>query len=221
VQWGFGGLIALVAWGFVHKALLGYGFDAQTANAIGVGAVLVFLAAYWLPEGERPSEQRVKQACLVLAGVSGFFVMGRPLLGAGSAPAAVTGVASSLTGPVAALTERKGNLTWYLDKSAAYEAAARSGKPVCIDFHGDWCTNCTAFQKKTLQDAELNDALHQAVLLKVHDTSALFEEYIADPRLPELKVGLPLFTITDTKGNVLYKTSHYTKTHEMILFLTG
>ena len=112
-------------------------------------------------------------------------------------------------------------MTWHLERPAAYEAAARSGKPVFIDFHGDWCTNCNAFQKQTLDDPELNRALAQATLLKVHDTSSLFEEYSSDPRFPELRIGLPFFVVTDAKGNLLYKTSDFTKTEEMILFLSG
>jgi thiol:disulfide interchange protein DsbD len=57
------------------------------------------------------------------------------------------------------------------------------------------------------------------VLYKVYDTSLAFEAYKADPRFPELKVGIPFFIITDAAGNVLYKTSDYTQTDEMILFL--
>jgi thioredoxin:protein disulfide reductase len=59
------------------------------------------------------------------------------------------------------------------------------------------------------------------VLLKVYDSSDLFKEYRNDPRFPELKVGLPFFLITDTQGNLLYKTNDYLKTEEMQLFLEG
>ena len=71
----------------------------------------------------------------------------------------------------------------------------------------------------TLADAKLNAALERAVLLKVRDTTALFEEYRHDSRFPELKVGLPFLLITDANGSLLYKTSDYTKTEEMALFL--
>lgn len=43
----------------------------------------------------------------------------------------------------------------------------------------------------------------------------------SDARFPELRVGLPFFVITDAKGNLLYKTSDFTKTDEMSLLLSG
>lgn len=53
----------------------------------------------------------------------------------------------------------------------------------------------------------------------MRDNTTLFEQYRADPRFPELKVGLPFFLITDPKEALLYKTSDFTKTDEMALFL--
>ena len=53
----------------------------------------------------------------------------------------------------------------------------------------------------------------------MRDTTALLDEYKNDPRFPELKVGLPFFLITDAKQQLLYKTSDYTKSQEMALFL--
>lgn len=53
----------------------------------------------------------------------------------------------------------------------------------------------------------------------MRDNTTLFEQYHADPRFPELKVGLPFFLITDPKEALLYKTSDFTKTDEMALFL--
>ena len=119
-----------------------------------------------------------------------------------------------------ALEQRVGNLVWHLDRDAAYTAAAASGKPVFIDFHADWCSNCKAFQTATQADSALNAALQQAVLLKVYGTSPLFDTYAASGEFPELNIGLPFFLITDTKSNILYRTSDYTATEDMALFLT-
>jgi len=94
-----------------------------------------------------------------------------------------------------------------------------AGKLVFVDFHGDWCTNCKAFQQMTQEDAQLNQALQNAVLYKVYDTSTVFEKYRNDKRFPELKIGLQLFLITDEEGNVIFKTNDYTKREEMMLFL--
>jgi hypothetical protein len=85
---------------------------------------------------------------------------------------------------------------------------------------GDWCTNCKAFQERTVQDEQLRSALQKAVLLKIYDTSVLFSTYRDDPRFPELRVGLPFFVITDAKGELLYKTSDFTKTDEMSPFFS-
>ncbi len=68
-------------------------------------------------------------------------------------------------------------------------------------------------------DPELNAALGRGVRLKIQDTDPEFKEYQADPRFPELKVGLPFFAITDAGGHLLYKTSDFTRTPEMVLFL--
>jgi thiol:disulfide interchange protein DsbD len=61
-------------------------------------------------------------------------------------------------------------LSWYLDKDLAYQQAAQSGKLVFVDFHGDWCTNCKAFQQMTQEDALLNQDLQNAVLYKVYNS---------------------------------------------------
>ncbi len=57
------------------------------------------------------------------------------------------------------------------------------------------------------------------MLLKVSESTPLFETYEKDARFPELKIGLPFFIITDAEGNLIYKTSDYLKTEEMAMFL--
>lgn len=156
----------------------------------------------------------MEKALLALVGVIGALMIARHILPGGSEKGSV--IATS-----APPQERKGNLTWFLDKEAAYRAAAVEGKHVFIDFHGDWCTNCKAFQEIVAKDAALNGALQRCVLLKVSDGSALFRSYRDDPRFPELKIGLPFFIITDADGNVIYKTSDYTRRDEMVLMLSG
>ncbi|MDX2020907.1 MAG: cytochrome c biogenesis protein CcdA [Deltaproteobacteria bacterium] len=212
VQKVFGALIAWFATGYVFKGLAGFGFSNQASWALAGGALLVVAAVFFAQDAAAVVHERTKRALLALAGVIGFFVIGRTLM---------AGQASATAIPAtAALTETHGNLVWHLDKTAAYAAAAQSGKPVFIDFHGDWCTNCKAFQEKALSDPALNAALAAATLLKVRDNTTLFEQYREDPRFPELKVGLPFFLITDPKEALLYKTSDFTKTYEMTLFLS-
>lgn len=125
-------------------------------------------------------------------------------------------VASSDAKPPEGKQETEHGLTWYLDRELAYAEAAKTGKPVFVDFFGSWCTPCKMFAAKTGEDEALNAALNDAVLLKVYDTSELYEVYKADERFPELKTSLPFFVVTDAEGKVLYKTTDPTKTDEMI-----
>jgi thiol:disulfide interchange protein DsbD len=214
VQRLFGLLVGWFALGYVTKGLSGVGVSEGASTALLAGVALVGASVYLAADAELLVEQRTKRAVLAVAFVLGVALVLRSSLAGQAAPAA-----GSAAQPSIATTEQHGNLTWYLDKQAAYAAASASGKPVFIDFFGDWCSNCKAFEAKTLADPELNAALGRAVLLKVRDTTALFDEYRRDPRFPELKVGLPFFLITDAKGELLYKTTDYTRSSEMMLFL--
>lgn len=217
-QWAFGLLIAYVAVGYLSKGLSGLGLSESAQRATLIGAAMVGLAAYTRQGVEVPVAQRTKSALLTLVGVVGFFVLGRAILGPGSADD-IRAPASD-AGALAPAVEQVGPLKWHLDKAAAYKEAALSGRPVFLDFHGDWCTNCKAFQERTQRDEQLRAALQNAVLLKVYDSSPLFASYTDDPRFPELRVGLPFFVITDAKGELLYKTNDFTKTEEIALFLS-
>ena len=88
-----------------------------------------------------------------------------------------------------------------------------------VDFSASWCANCKEFARLSRENAELNKALLKAVLLKVGDSTPLFETYEKDARFPELKIGLPFFIITDAEGNLIYKTGDYLKTQEMAMFV--
>lgn len=214
IQWIFGFLIAYFALGYVWKALSGFGLSESMATSVVTGALLLTVAVYSAQDSQTTATHRVTRSLWALVAVAGFFVMGRGMLGN-----AVAVNANPATSTPTVTTEVVGNLTWHLDKQTAYEDAARRGKPVFIDFHGDWCTNCKAFQKTTQTDSAFNAALSEAVLLKVYDSAPLFEEFKNDPRFVELKVGLPFFVVTDPAGNLVYKTSDFSKTNEMALFL--
>lgn len=216
VQWAFGLLIAWFSLGYVLKGLAGFGFGEDMARTILLGAGLVLSSVFLIQNRELPAHTRMKNALLAFTGVVGALVLARALLPTGAQQTLAAAPASAPS-----LQEKMGGLTWFLDKETAYRTAATDGKRVFIDFHGDWCTNCKAFQERLTTDTTLRQALEKAVLLKVIDTSALFRSYRDDPRFPELKVGLPFFVITDADGNLIYKTSDYTRTDEMVLMLSG
>lgn len=213
VQYAFAALIIYFSIGYLEKGLLGYGFSENLVFPIVVGSLLLVLSAYKLQKEEAFPHLKMRNALFTLAGVLGVLILFRAF--------APTNIEPVHSGTVEMSTyEQKGNLTWYTDKDAAYAEAKKKGKLVFLDFHGNWCTNCKAFQSLTQKDEALNEALQGAVLYKIYDTSEEFERYKEDPRFPELKVGLPFFVVTDTDGNLLYKTNDYLKTEEMALFLS-
>jgi len=219
VQWLFGALIGYFALGYLWKGLSGAGFTDAGAQAVVAGGLMVLGAAYLLQRGELPKTERTLNAVLVVAGAAGFLIMARAVLPVGAAMPSPNPADGSRAAAPGNATEQHGDLTWHLDEEAAYAAAKRSGKPVFIDFYGDWCSNCKAFEELTVSDPDLNDALKEAVLLKIYDTSPTFERYRDDPRFPELRVGLPFFLITTPDRELLFKTSDFTQTDEMALFL--
>ena len=115
--------------------------------------------------------------------------------------------------------EVDGNLTWHLDRELAYRKAKERGKKVFVDFSACWCANCKEFARVSQENTGFNKALSNAVLLKVSESTPLFETYEKDSRFPELKIGLPFFVITDADGNLIYKTNDYLKTEQMAMFL--
>ena len=162
--------------------------------------------------------QKTKRSLLFLSGIIVVLVLVKAFVPVTKADSTTVGGNGIAKVPE---TEQKGALTWYLDKEVAYAEAQKKGKPVFVDFHADWCTNCKEFQKTTQSNAELNAALKNAILLKVYDGTPTFNKYAADTLFPELKVGLPFFIITDKDGNLLYKTNDYLKADEMSMFLSN
>jgi thiol:disulfide interchange protein DsbD len=158
----------------------------------------------------------MERALLTLLAVISILILARGILPA--AATAQTTAAASLGGPE---VEQSGNLKWFLNRDDAFAEAKKRGKPVFVDFYGSWCANCKAFEVLTHTNEALRKALAGAVLLKIRDTSPDFKVWQNDSRFPELKVGLPFFVIMDAAGNLLYKTSDYTRIEEMILFLEG
>jgi thiol:disulfide interchange protein DsbD len=134
-------------------------------------------------------------------------------------PSASVTVASATASTPTIATETKGELTWYLNREDAVKAAREQGKPIFVDFFAYWCANCKEFEHLTQTDRELIDGLKKVVLLKIYDNDPEFKQFQNDKRFPELKVGLPFFVIADADNHLLYKTSDYTRTDEMVLFM--
>ena len=211
VQWCLGGLIAYFSFVYLEKGLSGYGLAEEAIQLIFISAVLFLFAAYKL-QPESAGYERIPRALYALLAVVSVLALTRGML---PAPAAVAATVTE-SGPA---MERTGNLSWHLNKEDAFAAAKRSGKPVFVDFFGSWCANCKEFEKLTQSNKQLNAGLANAVLLRIQDTVPEFKDWQNDKRFPELKVGLPFLVVLDADGNLLFKTSDYTRTEEMLLFL--
>jgi len=213
VQIAFAILIIYFAYGYLEKGLLSLDFTAQEIQGVAMGLIIFVLAAYQLQNKSLYKHQRMQNALYGLSLTISVLILFRAF-----APDVVAQSGTPTQESIA--KEQHGNLTWYLEQEAAYEEARKTGKYVLLDFYGNWCSNCKAFQELTLKNEALNKALQNAVLVKIYDTSPAFEAYKNDPDFPELKLGLPFFVITDAEGNVLYKTSDYQDYDEMVLFLS-
>ena len=216
MQYALGILILYFAYTYFEKGLSSYGFADNEIQLIIFGSILFLLGAFFFQSKELVLFERTKKSLWLFTAMLGIAILFSGLLKNQSLSANNN---SSQIISTPQNIEQKGKLTWYLDKEAAYKEAAKTGKPVFVDFHGNWCTNCKAFQKLTQDDSTLNVALQNSILLKIYDTDAEFEDYKKDLRFKELNVGLPFFIITDKDNNLLYKTNDYLKTQEMIMFL--
>jgi thiol:disulfide interchange protein DsbD len=216
VQYALGIIIIYFGWTYIEKALQIYNFSSEAIQLIGIGSLIVVISTFYFQSAERMVEDRVKRSLLILSSIVGGLVLVRGMIPLSSGGNIERSQETVIEAPK---FEKKGKLTWYLDKEAAYAEAKKTGKNVFIDFYANWCTNCKAFEKMTHEDEALIASLENAILLKIYDTTPEFKTYSNDTRFPELKVGLPFFVITDTEGSLIYKTNDYMKTEEMGMFL--
>ncbi len=218
IQVALGLVIIYFAYLYLEKSLLGFGFSEEIITLISISGGTVLLSVYLFQPSTILAHERMKRALLVVSGMVGMLILTSALF---SKIGQTSNSEPYILKKTSDKTEQKGNLTWFLNKADAYKEAKERNKPIFIDFHADWCTNCKEFQKITQSNVSLNEALKGAVLLKIYEGTPEFLAYSSDVRFPELKVGLPFFIITDKEEHLLYKTNDYLKTEEITLFLTN
>ena len=216
VQWVLGILILYFAFAYLEKGLSGYGFKPENIQLVFFGALILLFSVYLREGHEIDGFRRMERALCALFMVVGGLVLAQGVL---NAPATATIASSASVASTAIATETKGELTWYLNREDAVKAAREQGKPIFVDFFAYWCANCKEFEHLTETNRELIDGLKKMVLLKIYDTDPEFKTFQNDPRYRELKVGLPFLMIVDADDHLIYKTSDYTRTDEMLLFM--
>jgi thioredoxin:protein disulfide reductase len=82
-----------------------------------------------------------------------------------------------------AVQAAEAELPWLVNREAEALALARAqGKPLIIDFWGDWCAACKELDHTAWSDPQVREAARGFVLLKI-DNSA---DKMADPRTSDL-----------------------------------
>ena len=116
------------------------------------------------------------------------------LLGALLSPVALVASAPAHAKPA---KEKAPKVNWQPSYWAAQKAAARSGKPLFIDFYTDWCGPCKYLEETTYRDAKFVAYSRGWVMVKVNPEKSefgrkLFEKYKLS--------GYPSMVFTDGSG---------------------
>ncbi|MCE9500953.1 MAG: thioredoxin family protein [Leptospira sp.] len=212
-QFFFGLLIIYFSYGYYEKGMTGIGRTEPEIRLVALGFSLLLLCVYHIQPVEKIKSEKMKFSLLFTFAVLAILFLTKGIvLNSGS-----NNFVNPASGKNIEVTE---NLKWHRNREEAYSAAKSENKRVFIDFYADWCTNCKEFGKLAISNAELNRALSGSVLLKIYDTDPEFENFRNDKRFPELQIGLPFFVITDSNAEVIFKTTDYLNSNEMIKALS-
>jgi thioredoxin:protein disulfide reductase len=149
----------------------------------------------------------------VLMGALGGTFEGPParrlLKGAGLALVALGAFYSLGVGKARSAAESSSGIAWMVNAEAEGLARARAeGKPVIIDFWGDWCAACKELDRTAWNDPRVEKEAGQFIAIKM-DNSA---DKMADPKTSDLVdavmtkygiVGQPTVVFIDARGREL------------------
>lgn len=91
-------------------------------------------------------------------------------------------------------------LNWQPYSDQAVADAAKTGKPVLVDFYADWCAACKELERDTFPDPRVKDLSEKFTLLKIDAT--LDSDEVQRLKKKYRVIGLPTLIFYDTAGIV-------------------
>ena len=227
--------ILYFAYTYYLKGVETAGISTDVAHALLIGIMAigagVFIGAFHHRFGQNPSPgllvRRTVGIVLLIIGTH-FLYNGMGQSGILLENPMTTSNTTSLYRRTSSLQDNRvpqveihGNLQWLRDFSLAQQRARAEHKPLFVDFYATWCANCKAFQRLSITNRQLNQALLQAVLVKIYDTDAIFKTFQKNRHFPELDgIGgqpfLPLFAIYSPEGSLIWKGQDYQAVGTMV-----
>jgi thiol:disulfide interchange protein DsbD len=190
------------------------------------GVALLAMAGLYLRDvvpGVRPLFSAAQHASLWAAGAAALGILAGALHGGFGGPARQrllkgAGVALAVLGVVYSVgagaarrdaESKSADLPWMVNVEAEALALARAtGKPVIIDFWGDWCAACIELDQVAWSDPRVREEAKRFVLLKIDNSTHLMN----DPKQGEIIdaahekygiVGQPTVVFIDARGREL------------------
>ena len=100
----------------------------------------------------------------------------------------------------ASLVESRENIEKNMDAlTNAFRESAKTGKPVFLDFHAEWCKNCKAMDQTTFRDPAVQNELKQFIFVKFDATDMTNPDVKSILKKFDVS-GLPTYVIARAAG---------------------